>query len=249
MSKYAKTAKDATKVEYDDYVGQVVYPGNEATRIGPEQYVIYDGRLARKRLLTDVETRNAYEAAKPAPSGHCIRELTKGLIMHDPDLYHAAPELLSLEIAYQLADPSLAKWITQNLGKILQVISLMQPAKVVHAAAQMRTHDGTIQKSPDHAQEREEWRDTYAKSQVGKGARTERQNRSHWVRSVRKAIQYTGAANTSRLVHNLEVPEVKVKQRMGKRPNHTWETLTDKHIADIQDDKEYRLAKRRDGAK
>ncbi len=248
---YSETPENATHIEYDDPCGFVSHYAEEASRIGPQKYVIYDGRLARRRLLTTAEEREQYLIEdKPEASGHRIAELVKGIVMHKPDTYHAPVELMALEVAAQQADPAFHAWLQMNKDAVLKLVGLMHPAKVGNAQAIVRGKDETVQQSPDHEDEIDAWRDTYAKSQQGQELRNERQARTNWLRDVHRARRLTRKANEKRHGYALNVPEVAVKQRVQEPGQlEIWDTLAEDSLREIDNDKAYKTKDRRNGAK
>lgn len=123
--------------------GVAVYNGVYATRIGQDNYRVFDGRLVRKPLFNNSEVEGF---ARGKISTQTTREIMKGLFVSVPAHITAPIEITLMQTLHQLATPENAKWAEQNRAELEKFLSPTSILSLAHNVPQLRLSDGDIER-------------------------------------------------------------------------------------------------------
>jgi CTP synthase (UTP-ammonia lyase) len=119
--------------------GRVVVKGKNGTHLGNNSFVTYDGRLVSRKLTPAKNLTKTYKRI----SSHGARELSKGILMKDPqyakDSTKAAAALVAEVIRARFSkNHPLAELSVQELVDLFSVIS---PALISGSLSRIKNHD------------------------------------------------------------------------------------------------------------
>lgn len=123
--------------------GTRIYAGQYATRVGPNDYVVNDGRVQREPLQTRADVASFVRSPTTI---RAALELLKGLALKREDFINAKSEQILLELLFQLAPDDLAAEMRKNKEFLLALFSSKSFSSLLHCIPQIMLHDGDIER-------------------------------------------------------------------------------------------------------